>query len=156
MEIEAQLRDLQPQPIAKANAVQFQRWRDALVRQLKRTADIRTINQPIEVRLNNMQTFIDRQLESIAEFDGDVVLIQAGRFRWFLGRLLQRQESMKALLDDGDVLIQQLDPRLRLLIKDGWGAVKWPTGWKALETRLRNGTPPPRKKTTKRARRVSS
>ena len=126
-----------PQPVATASLEALNGWHDAVLGHIKQIEASRGVNHPISVRLKNVATFMDQQLALIATPHKGAVNLKAGQFHWLLVRLLQRQESMKALIASGDPLVKLLDPKLRREIKRGWEIVKWPKDYIILERKLR-------------------
>jgi hypothetical protein len=123
-----------PQPTATAVPDVFHKWRDTLLAHIKDLEAKRGANHPLEKRLRNMIDFVEEQSQTVVRSRGNKLLINAGEFHWFLVRLEQRQESMKALIEPDDPFVRAIDPALRRRIKAGWDAVKWPTGyWSRVE-----------------------
>ena len=136
--VETTLRRMTPQPVATASLEALNGWHNAVLGHIKQIeAGSRGVNHPISVRLKNVATFMDQQLALIATPHKGAVNLKAGQFHWLLVRLLQRQESMKALIASGDPLVKLLDPKLRREIKRGWEIVKWPKDYIILERKLR-------------------
>jgi hypothetical protein len=123
--VETTLKNLRPQPSAQATTTTFYAWRKSLLDQIARIETTRAANHPLGTRLKNMKRFIDEQTRSMSHLEGPKLVVEAGTFFWFLVRLLQRQEGMKALLEEGDPIIRELDPRLRKRIKAGWNVVEF-------------------------------
>lgn len=123
--VETTLRNLRPQPGARAATATFYAWRKSLLDQITRIEATRTANHPLGTRLKNMRRFIDEQTTSMSHVEGPKLVVEAGTFFWFLVRLLQRQEGMKTLIETGDPIMRELDPDLRTRIKAGWDVVKF-------------------------------
>jgi hypothetical protein len=134
--VEITLRNLRPQPVGTVNAAGFDRWRIQILEDLKRLEEIRSSAHKIEQRLRNMASFIEQQIPLISQEEGNKVIVNAGQFHWFLVKLEQRQEGMKAQLDPSDPFVSEIDPGLRKRIKSGWSLLKVPRAYQALVNRL--------------------
>ena len=93
-----------------------------------------------------METFIKQQTLLLSRAEGSKVFVKAGGFYWFLVKLEQRQERMKALIslhDPKDPFVKELDPGLRKRIKAGWSLLRVPPGFSRfvdeLTSALRSG-----------------
>lgn len=118
--MDAALRDLNPQPIARIPLKAFLAWKDALIKQLQVVEAERSAHHPLGQRLKNMAAFVDRECTACTRVNGATAHIQAGKFSWCLVRLEQRQEGMKRLIAADDPFVHQIDPVLRRRIKKGW------------------------------------
>ena len=118
--IEAIVRDWVPQPLARAPIASFQKWKGSLIEQIHAIEATRSTHHRLGGRLKNMLAFIETQCNDITRVNGSIVTIEAGKFFWFLVRLQQRQESMKATMSTDDPFVQQIDPILRRRIIKGW------------------------------------
>lgn len=118
--LDALVRDWTPQPLARASLKAFSNWKRSLTEHLNVIAPTRSAHHPIDLRLQNMLTFIEHECAAHARVDGPNVVIEAGKFFWLLARLERRQESMKRLIDADDPFVDQIDPALRQRIRKGW------------------------------------
>jgi hypothetical protein len=134
--VEITVRNMRPQPVGTATAERFDAWRTSVLIELKRLETIRTANHKIERRLQSMGSFIEQQIPLMTRPKGRNVIVDAGQFHWFLVKLEQRQEGMKAQLDPSDPFISEIDPGLRKRIKAGWRLLKVPRSFEALVEKL--------------------
>jgi hypothetical protein len=124
---------MEPQPLATVGVEAFDAWARAVLNRIAQLDATRSANHPIRTRLGNMASFITMQTKLIARPQGTKLTLKAGEFYWFLVKLEQRQEKMKAALKPGDPFVKAIDPGLRDVIKQGWDLPKWPRGyWKMI------------------------
>lgn len=130
---EITLKNLSSQPRARLPRATFEIWRTSVLNQLTFIDANRSAEHHIARQVSGAQAFLKEQCAKTVRAAGDEVEIDAGRFYWFLCRLLARQERMKVKLSDGDPFTEQLDPVLRGRIKGGFDLLvgdEMPAFWK--------------------------
>jgi hypothetical protein len=128
------VRDLRPQPIAKAERAAFYRWRGVLEQHWRELAEECAANNRGEATCLSTLSFIDDQFRAIAVEDDKRVELEAGRYWYFLVNVELRRHRIKSQNDDAH-WAKRLQ-KLGLHIKKGYDVVRWPSPFLKLRNEL--------------------